>query len=109
MPYMNITVAISLSYPRDDMIKVIIEDMINLSNGALSLPLQIASAKWNATFLSISDLMRSRHHAAYGGIEKLHDKGQFVIERYLNIIIKSGYFKIERPFNYCYHRVMNCV
>jgi hypothetical protein len=92
---MNITVAISLSYQRDDMINVIIEDMIDMSNGALILPLQIASAKWNTTTLSILDLVRGRHHATYGSTEKLHEKGRLLIEKYLNIIIKTGQFKIE--------------
>jgi len=72
---MNITVAISLSYQRDDMINVIIEDMIDVSNGALILPLQIASAKWNATTLSILDRVRGRHRATYGSTEKVHEKG----------------------------------
>jgi hypothetical protein len=90
---MNITVAISLSYQRDDMINVIIEDMIGMSNGALILPFQIASAKWNTTTLSILDLVRGRHHATYGSTEKLHEKGQLLIEKYLNIIIKTGQLK----------------
>lgn len=92
---MNITVAISLSYRRDDMINVIIEGMTDVSNRALILQLQIASAKWNATFLSILDLVRGRHHATYGSTEKLHEKGRLLIEKYLNIIIKTGQFKIE--------------
>ena len=40
------------------MINVIIEDMIDVGNGALILPLQIASSKWNTTTLSILDLVR---------------------------------------------------
>jgi hypothetical protein len=95
MPQMNITVAISLSYRRDDMINVIIEGMTDVSNRALILQLQIASAKWNATFLSILDLVRGRHHATHGSIEMLHEKGRLLIEKYLNIIIKTVQFKIE--------------
>lgn len=75
------------------MINVIIEGITDVSNGALILPLQIASAKWNATFLSILDLVRGRHHATHGSIEKLHEKGRPEIEKYLNIIIKTGQFK----------------
>jgi hypothetical protein len=89
------------------MINVIIEDMIDVGNGALILPLQIASAKWNTTFLSILDLVRDRHHATHGSTEKLHEKGRPAIERYLNIIIKTGQFEIEQPSNYCYYRVLN--
>jgi len=72
---MNITVAISLSYQRDAMINVIIEDMIDVGNGALILPLQIASAKWNTTFLSILDLVRGRHHATHGSTREASREG----------------------------------
>ena len=88
------------------MINVIIEDMIDVGNGSLILPLQILSAKWNATFLSILDLVRGRHHATHGSTEKLHEEGRPAIERYLNII-KTGQFEIEQPSNYCYYRVLN--
>jgi|WetSurSiteA1Bulk_404760.scaffolds.fasta_scaffold475379_1 hypothetical protein len=94
MPQTNITVAISLSYWRDDMINVIIEDMIDVSNGALICHFRSHQPNGMPHSFHILDLVRGRHHATHGSAEKLHEKGRPKIEKYLNII-KIGQFKIE--------------
>jgi hypothetical protein len=53
--------------------------MIDMSNGAVNLPLQIASTECNAIYLSILDLVKGRHYATHMSTEKIHEKERLAI------------------------------